>query len=55
MKTKLLDVLGFILFLLMFIFMLPILIISGAILRPVRYFNYIKAKVNDKEHNKFWY
>ena len=55
MKNKLLDILGFILFLLMFILMLPILIISGAILRPIRYFNYIKAQVNEREPNKFWY
>lgn len=55
MKAKLLDVLDFILFLLMFIFMLPVLIVSGAILRPLRYFRYIKSKVDEKEPSKFWY
>lgn len=55
MKTKLLDLLGFILFLLFFTIMLPILIITGAILRPLRYFKYIKSKVNDEEPSKFWY
>ena len=55
MKSKLLDILGFILFLLFYILMLPVLIISGAILRPIRYFNYIRYQVNEREPNKFWY
>lgn len=55
MKNKLLDVLGFILFILFYMIMLPVLIISGAIVRPIRYFNYIKSKVNDKDPYKYWY
>ena len=55
MKNKLLDILGFILFILFFIWMSPALIISGAILRPIRYFRYIKDKVDEREPSKFWY
>ena len=55
MKNKLLDILGFILFILFFILISPVLIVSGAILRPIRYFRYIKDKVDEKEPSKFWY
>lgn len=55
MKTKLLDLLGFILFILFFILISPVLIVSGAILRPFRYFKYIKSKVDEREPDKYWY
>lgn len=55
MKSKLLDLLGFVLFILFFILISPVLIVSGAILRPFRYFKYIKTKVSDHEPDKYWY
>jgi len=44
---------GFCLFIGLFIVLLPIMMISGAILRPVRYFKYVVAKVQDKEPKKY--
>lgn len=44
---------GFCLFIGLFIVLLPLLMISGAILRPVRYFKHVTAKVHDKEPNKY--
>ena len=44
---------GFCLFIGLFIVVLPLLMLSGAILRPVRYFKYVVAKVHDKEPKKY--
>lgn len=44
---------GFCLFIGLFIVLLPLLMISGAILRPVRYFKHVVAKVQDKEPKKY--
>lgn len=55
MKQKLLDILGFILFIGFFIVILPLLIITGAIARPVRFVKHVSAKVNNKEVKEYYY
>ncbi len=55
MKTKILDILGYIAFLLLFILLIPILAISGAILRPIRYYQYVSANVNNRKAKEYWY
>lgn len=55
MKQKLIDLGGFMLFLLMFIIALPFFIIYGAIKTPIRYFRYVSAKVHDKKPNKYYF
>ena len=55
MKNKLIDIFGYIAFLLLFILLIPILVISGAILRPIRYYKYVSANVHDKKAKEYWY
>lgn len=55
MKKKLSDIGGFILFILIFLVLLPFLMISGAIARPIRYFKYVSANVKNKKAKEYWY
>lgn len=55
MKTKLIDFMGYLLFLLLFAVMIVPLAISGAILRPIRYYQHVNAKVHDKKPKEYWY
>ena len=55
MKQKLLDILGFSLFIGFFIVILPILIVTGAVARPIRFVKYVSAKVNNKEVKEYYY
>lgn len=54
-KQKLLDILGYILFLLFFTIMLLPMMIGGAVRTPIRYYKFIKAGVNDKVPDKYYY
>lgn len=55
MKNKLLDIFGYIAFLLLFILLIPVLALSGAILRPIRYYKYVSANVHDKKAKEYYY
>ena len=55
MKQKLLDILGFILFIGFFIVILPLLIITGAIARPIRFVKFVSSKVNNKEVKEYYF
>jgi hypothetical protein len=55
MKEKLENVLGFILFILIFMILLPFFMISGAIVRPIRYLKYVSANVKNKKAKEYWY
>jgi len=53
MKNKILDVIGFILFILFFIVMIIPLAVGGAIVTPYRYFMLVSARVHNKEPKKY--
>jgi len=55
MKQKLLDIFDFIVFIVFFIMLLPFLIITGAIARPVRFVKYVSAKVNNKKVKEYFF
>jgi len=53
--NKLVAIFDYLLFLLLFIFVLPILMITGAILRPIRYYKNISDKVHNKKVKVYYY
>lgn len=55
MKLKIVDTLGFLLFLLLFILFLPVMMIIGAINTPIRYFKYVSCKVHNKKPKSYWW
>lgn len=55
MKQKLLDIIGFSLFVGFFIVILPILMVSGAVARPIRFVKHVSSKVNNKEIKEYYY
>lgn len=55
MKQKLIDLLGYLLFLLLFIIALPILMITGALVRPIRFYKSISANVHNKKRKEYYY
>ena len=55
MKNKIIDLLGYLLFLLMFVAMIPLLMVSGAIQKPIRYYKYVSSKVHNTKHRGYNY
>lgn len=55
MKNKILSIIDFMLFIGFFLLMLPLLMIQGAILTPIRYFKYVSAKVQDQEAKRYYF
>lgn len=55
MKVKLENIFGFILFILIFLGLLPLLMIYGAFITPLRYFLYVVAKVHDKKAKEYYF
>lgn len=55
MKQKLKDLFDYLLFVLFFILILPILILSGAIARPIRYYQYTINTVKNKKVKEYYY
>ena len=55
MKSKIKDFLGYVLFLLIFIIMIPLLFIRGGIVGCIRYYQYISAKVYNKKPKSYYY
>lgn len=50
-----LNILGYLLFLSLFILSLPILILIGAIKCPIRFYKYVSCKVNNKKPDTYWW
>lgn len=55
MKNKLLDFVGYCLFILWFIILIPFLMIVGMIKTPIRYYKHINDKVLDRKPMKYWW
>ena len=55
MKQKLSDLLGYLLFLGLFILLIPVLMVSGAIQKPIRYYKYVSSQVHNKKHGGYNY
>ena len=53
MKTKLQDISGYLLFLLLLIVLGPLLFVSSGLLAIPRFYMYVDSKVHDKEPRKY--
>lgn len=55
MKGKLLDLIGYVSFILMIIIISPYLFISGGLQRIIRFYQYVSANVHEKRPKKYYY
>ena len=55
MKQKIIDIIGYILFILFFIIASPLLFLRGGIVGIVRYYKYVSDKVHNKKPNKYYW
>ena len=55
MKAKFENLIGFMIFIVIFLALLVPLMVYGAIITPIRYFIYVVAKVNDKDAKEYYF